>query len=255
MIRRLTTTLLIAALCAAFNSASAKDFYELRTYQLNSPEKAAVFDTVMAAAIPILEEAGVTPVGVFRAKREKDGDPNWRYVLATAASLDTFATARAALASDQDFVETARDYLSYEQADPAFARISVSTFAAFSGFPKLATPPADNGGERFFALRVYESHDELKALLKINMFNTGELDIFADTGLRGVFFGSALSGDNLPNLTYMLVYNNEAEHKKAWKAFRSAPAWNTLKADEKYADTVSKITTRFLVATSYSGIR
>ena len=73
--------------------------------------------------------------------------------------------------------------------------------------------------------------------------------------LRALPKNTPRSGDNLPNLTYMLVYNNEAEHKKAWKAFRSAPAWNTLKADEKYADTVSKITTRFLVATSYSGIR
>ena len=53
----------------------------------------------------------------------------------------------------------------------------------------------------------------------------------------------------------MLVYDNEAEHKTAWDAFRKAPAWLALKGEEQYADTVSKIDSKFLIATDYSGIR
>jgi hypothetical protein len=255
MKRQTVVSLILSALCVASSLAAEQEFLELRTYQLNSPEKAAVFDKMMAAAVPALKEAGVAPVGVFKGKGEKGGDLNWRYVLTSAKSLDTLASSRAPLASDQEFLEAARDYLSLEKSDPAYSRIAVSTFKAFEGFPKLVAPAPDAGSERFFELRIYESHSEMKAFMKVHMFNNGEIDIFNAAGLRPVFFGSALSGGNVPNLTYMLVYENEAEHKKAWDAFRQAPAWKALRSEEKYKDTVSKIDSLFLVATEYSGIR
>jgi len=255
MNRTSVLSLLASVLCASALAAQDRDFYQLRTYQLNSPEKAAAFDTMMAAAIPVLNKAGVSPVGVFKGKRGKDGDPNWRHVLSAAKSLDTFAEARTALASDEAFLEAAGPYLSYGKKDPAYARISGSTFIAFEGVPKLVAPAPDPGGERFYELRIYESHSELKAFMKVAMFNDGELDIFADSKLRGVFFGSALSGDKLPNLTYMLVYDNEAEYKTVWDSFRKAPAWQAMKTDPKYADTVSRITSLFLVPTDYSGLK
>ena len=91
--------------------------------------------------------------------------------------------------------------------------------------------------------------------MKVKMFNDGELDIFSDVGLKGVFFGRALSGDNLPNLTYMLVYDNEDEKNTVWSSFLKAPAWNALKSEEMYKDTVSKIISKFLMPTEYSLIR
>ncbi len=244
-----------ATLLTMVVSAMGGEFYELRTYQLNSPEKAAAFDKMMRAAVPVMKKGGVTDIGVFRGKCEKAGDPNWRYVLTAAGSLDAIVLSRRAFASDEAFLEQARDYLSYGKDDPAYTRISVSAFSAFKGFPKLIKPSADTAGERYFELRVYESHSEYKAYMKVKMFDEGELDIFADVGLRGVFFGSAVSGDNLPNLTYMLVYDNEAEKEKAWGSFRKAPAWQALKDEEIYKGTVSRITSRFLVAMPYSTIR
>ena len=153
---------------------------------------------------------------------------------ALAGSMDELILARRAFASDEDFLEQARDYLSFKKTDPAYMRISVAAFSAFKGFPKLIKPSADAGGQRYFELRIYESHSEYKAYMKVKMFNEGELDIFADVGLRGVFFGSAVSGDNLPNLTYMLVYDTEAGKEKAWESFRKAPAWKALKAEDIY---------------------
>lgn len=255
MHRPFSLFILTSLLSASFLLAQDREYYELRTYQLNSPEKAAAFDTMMTAAIPALEKAGVSPVGVFKAKRPEDGDPNWRYVLAAAKSLDTLANARITVRNDPALIAAAQPYLSFPKNDPAFARLSISTFVAFEGFPKLVQPAPDTGGERFYELRIYESHDELKAFMKVAMFNNGELDIFADSKMRGVFFGSALSGPDLPNLTYMLVYDNEAEHKKVWNTFRNAPAWKKMKSDPQYKDTVSKITAIFLVPTDYSAIK
>jgi hypothetical protein len=43
-------------------------------------------------------------------------------------------------------------------------------------------------------------------------------------------------------------------HKRNWAAFGAHPAWVRLKNDPQYADTVSKITSRFLVPAGYSQI-
>ena len=60
---------------------------------------------------------------------------------------------------------------------------------------------------------------------------------------------------NLPQLTYMLVYDNEEARKKAWQDFLAHPDWLTLKEEERFKDTVSKIHSRFVKATDYSQIQ
>ena len=42
---------------------------------------------------------------------------------------------------------------------------------------------------------------------KIRMFDEGEIAIFRKVGMIPVFFGEALAGRNLPQLTYMLAYS------------------------------------------------
>ena len=100
---------------------------------------------------------------------------------------------------------------------------------------------------RIFELRVYESHNAIKAKKKIEMFNAGgEIAIFLRTGLTPVFFGETLIGATIPNLTYMLVFDDMADHDRDWQAFRVDPAWDKLKKDPQYKDTVSNITRTFL---------
>ena len=52
----------------------------------------------------------------------------------------------------------------------------------------------------------------------------------------------------------MLCSADRETHKKNWQAFLDHPTWKRLVADPQYADTVSKITSRFLVPASYSQI-
>ena len=87
------------------------------------------------------------------------------------------------------------------------------------------------------------------------MFNEGgEIDIFRKTGLRPVFFGETLIGQRLPNLTYMLAFENLAARDKHWEIFQNDPEWKELRADKQYADTVSNITDIILQPVSYSQI-
>jgi hypothetical protein len=107
---------------------------------------------------------------------------------------------------------------------------------------------------RIFELRTYESHSEAKALKKIEMFNSGEIDVMREVGLAPVFYGQALIGRDLPHLTYMLSAEDRSAHKKHWGGFGAHATWKKMKDDPQYADTVSKITSRFLVPTGYSQI-
>jgi hypothetical protein len=68
------------------------------------------------------------------------------------------------------------------------------------------------------------------------MFNKGELEIFRKTGLNPVFFGQALIGPGMPNLTYMLAFDDMEQQKKAWDTFRTDPDWLTIRAIPEYSD-------------------
>jgi hypothetical protein len=121
--------------------------------------------------------------------------------------------------------------------------------------PKIEQPSYSREKKaRMFELRTYESHSEVKALKKVEMFNSGEIETMREVGLGPIFYGQALIGADLPHLTYMLSAEDQEAHKKHWDAFGKHPVWNKLKNDPQYADTVSKIVNRFLVPTAYSQI-
>ena len=106
---------------------------------------------------------------------------------------------------------------------------------AFSGMPTLETPVTAPG--RILQLRIYESPTEATNLKKIEMFNdAGEIRIFRKVGLHPVFFGQAIIGEKMPNLTYMLAFKDEQELNANWQRFRTDPEWQKLKAMPEYAD-------------------
>ena len=214
------------------------------------------------AAIPGLNKLGIKPVGVF-AQMERTGTPaptevvdaNSLFVLIPYPTLESFATAGAKLHADPVFQKAGAEYLHTAKANSAFERIDSWLMLAFSGMPKLEQPAySRDKKQRLFEMRTYESHSEFKALKKVEMFNSGEIETMHEVGLGPIFFGQALIGPALPHLTYMLSAENAEAHKKHWGEFGKHPVWNKLKNDPQYDDTVSKIVNRFLVPTTYSQI-
>ena len=55
------------------------------------------------------------------------------------------------------------------------------------------------------------------------MFNGGEIATFRRTGLQPVFFAKTLVGAKLPNLTYLLVFDDLAARNKNWATFVADP--------------------------------
>jgi len=227
------------AAAAGAGSPGAKEFYELRLYAIESPEKQKVMEEFFRdAAIPALGRIGIKPVGVFK---EAEGKTSDLFVLLPHPCLESVATTGAKLMADQEFLKAGAAVLDAPFGDPAYKRIESSLLLAFDGVPKLQVPATKDS--RILQLRIYESHNVKKALKKIEMFNTGgELDIFRRVGLPVVFMGQALIGTKLPNLTYMLAFDDEAAKEKGWAGFMKDPGWLKLKDDPQYKDTVCNIT-------------
>lgn len=254
----LASALLTLSLLPAAAQDAGNPLLELRVYQLKSEAKAELFDrTAREAFLPALSRAGVSPVGVFKPKESPQGsDHVLRYMVLPYDSAAEIVQVRQKLAADSEFLSAAADYLSVGKGNETFHRIESSLFVGFNGMPELKVPArAGDPSGRFFELRTYESLSEVKGVLKVQMFNDAELAIFDKVGLKGVFYGQALVAANLPQLTYMLVYEDDADHKAAWQRFLAHPDWLTLKEDVTYKDTVSRIVSTFLLAMDYSQVK
>jgi len=224
-----------AAMGAAGNDAQSgaggRKFYEVRLYHVKDAEqKKGVEQFFAEAAIPALNRLGITPVGVFEDEKE----PSPVYVVIPYPSLEAFATMTARVRADQEFQEKGAAFANATGENPAFTLMEVSLLMAFTGMPRLETPAKGPG--RVAQLRIYESPSVMCGQKKIEMFNTRELAIFRKTGLNPVFFGEALAGGKMPNLTYMLAFESAEERDAAWGRFRSDPEWLELKAMPEYAD-------------------
>jgi hypothetical protein len=159
------------------------------------------------------------------------------------------------LTADKDYHIAAADFFALPKKDPAYKRIESRLMKAFAGMPVIEMPKQTKSkAPRIFELRIYESHNEQKANLKVEMFNSGEIQVMRDTKLAPVFYGQTLISNDVPNLVYMTSASNTDEHKEHWQAFKVHPEWQRLKKLPKYKGTVSKMTKIFLVPTPYSQI-
>ena len=234
------------------------EYYEIRRYHLRrGPGQQVVDEYLRQAAVPAWQRAGAGPVGVFSVMIGADS-PSF-YVVLPHKSLDAFSSMPERLAADAEYQTAGAAYLNAAATQPAFVRIETSLARAFETMPRLELPfgGGENGKKaRIFELRTYESHSEKAARKKIEMFNTGEIAIFRRAGLQPVFFGETLIGQKMPNLTYMLVYEDMPAHDKQWSAFSSDPEWKKLSTTPGFtdADIVSNISNMYLRPTAYSQI-
>jgi hypothetical protein len=127
---------------------------------------------------------------------------------------------------------------------------------AFKNMPTVEIPTSLlHKKSRIYELRIYESHSQVAGKKKIQMFNEGgEIAIFRKTGLNPVFFAETIIGKQMPNLSYMLVFENMDSRYKHWEIFRKDPAWLKLRVDAQYKDTVSNVTDIILKPAAFSQI-
>ena len=229
------SALLGLAPLSAVSKVGGREYYELQKYHLINRSHQERFNAFMRTVlVPALNRIGIAPVGVFSVTYGSTSPTV--YMLLPHKSADSVVRTVPRLMADSEYVKEINTPIS----KPSYVRMESLLMAAFEGMPRIEMPPENRG---IFELRIYESHSVKAGQKKIEMFNDGgEIQIFRDTGLNPVFFGETIIGPQMPNLTYMLAFEDMAERDRNWSVFRNSPAWKKLSADQQYKDTVSNIT-------------
>jgi hypothetical protein len=213
--------------------ASNREFYQIRRYSLLSGPQTKLTESYFSdALIPAVGRVGMGPVGAFRV--DIGPETPVYYVLIPGASLQALAELDLRLVDDAAFLKAADPFWNATAVAPAFQRVESSLLAAFAGWPKL-TASAATKGKRIFQLRTYESPSNGDHVRKVEMFHSGEFEIFLKAGFHPVFFGDTLVGSRMPNLTYMLSFADQAELDAKWNLFRDDPDWRKLSTSPRFA--------------------
>ena len=238
-------------------TAAKKAIIELRYMRLRNTagnQMQRTSDFLKNIAVPALKRAGVGPLGFFAPVIGEESP----FILALASfpSIAAMEAAREKENADEDYIRGRDAYnsgpgLSYE-------RLEGSLLRCFDVMPAVEPPP--NDGKRpakIFELRMYESNNGTTLARKIKMFNEGEAGIFKRLGMQPVFFAETIVGAKMPNLVYMLSYDDLAARDRLWKAFGSDPEWQKFRAQPGYADSeiVSNISNSILRPLAFSDIR
>jgi len=242
----------MSSLAAAAEGGGGKqEYFELRHYHLHTgSKKRLVGDFLRDVGIPAMNRIGIGPVGVFNVMYGPNSPS--LYVLMVHKSLESVANSSSLLMADKEYLKAGADFINASLSEPAYIRMESSLMLAFKHLPKLQVPEKKN---RIFELRIYESHSVKASKKKIEMFNEGgEIALFKKTGLQPVLFGETLIGPKMPNLMYMLVFDNMADRDNKWGVFGRSPGWKKLREMDEYKDTVSNITDIILRPERYSQI-
>ncbi len=232
---------------------AGSEFYELRIYTLkNAQQLKLVQDFLEQAAIPALNKLGSKTIGVFTEYLSQGFTK--LVVVIPFSSLETYIKVNDQLAADAVYQQAGAAYLTADPLAPAYERIESSLLQSFTMMPKIELPEKKS---RIFELRRYESPNEAAGKKKIEMFNQGgEIAIFKRVGLTPVFFGETLIGPLRPNLTYLLTFDDMADHDQKWKTFSGDSEWKKVSGMPEYANAkiISSINRMFLVPTAFSQI-
>jgi hypothetical protein len=88
-------------------------------------------------------------------------------------------------------------------------------------------------------------------------FREGEVSILTKIGATPILFAPTVIGDDVPNMTWITAFENEAARDKAWAAFGADPDWQKLSAEsrQRYGDNPTSRQIRLYRAAAYSPIR
>ena len=229
----------------AQRSRGSKKYIELRVYTASDLEKKEklinVFDE---ALIPALNRQGIKPVGVFWTNKdinENNADFDLSvFVLYPHQSLESALQSNAKLLADKKFLKAAAPILDAPMKEPLYTTLKSTLMTGFNLCPTVEVPTLAE--DRILQLRYYKSYNFQRNAAKVHMFDVGgELALFRKSKMHPIFFGDTIFGDMMPNLTYMLGFENEDARKLAWKTFVESPEWADMKDRPMYKDTANTI--------------
>jgi hypothetical protein len=239
--------------------APKKDFYEIQVYHFkNSEQQAALDQYIRDAFLPALHRAGIKKIGVFRPISSDTAQLKTLYVFIPFRAMKEWEKLPRVLEKDAAYISGSRTFTDAPADKKPFDRLETILIDAFPLHTQFELSGLTNPlTERIYELRSYESPTPHLYKTKVRMFNEGgEIALFKRLGFNAIFYGSVLAGAKMPNLMYMISFQNMAEHDAHWKAFVDSPEWKTLTAMPEYENkvSVSHIDSILMHAAEYSDI-
>jgi len=250
----LSSSALAAAPAYLKGAGRPNQYIELRFYDLHNGtanQAGRLREFFENEHLPMTKRLGLGPVGYFQVYLGPDMPK-----LAVISALDSPADIekrRAAQRADKEWMQAVQEVAA---ANPVYDRVESWLLRTFDKMPRLEVPELVEGkAPRFFDMRIYESENCHKAALKVEMFNSGEIELFRETGLNPLFFGEAMFASKMPQLTYMVYYDDWEAREAAWAKFVAHPEWKKMRSDPRWAGTVSNITNTHFNPLPFSPIR
>ncbi len=253
---------LVVCICLLFNAFAFTNkpkqiYYQIIVYHLKSEAQILTVDQYLEKAyLPALHKTGIKKVGVFKPISNDTAADKRIYVLIPMKTIDQLDKIDEAIWKDADHEKNGVEYLNKVFDQPAFQRKESMLVKAFENMPDFAIPNLTGSvAEKIYEFRSYEGSTEKLYRSKVDMFNAGgEIALFERLQFNAVFYGSVLSGAQMPNLVYMTSFNNQAERDAKWKVFSADPEWKSLSSMPKYLKTVSHADIVLMHATAYSDL-
>lgn len=258
MTRRRSLIAVPAAAAAMPAAGRSPSIVEMRYFQLRNSadmQSQRTTDFLRTSFSPAVGRSGGTLQGAFANLIAPNGP--FFITLCSFASVAAWDQAIEKLAADKQYQKDMETLDA--KGGLTFTRMESTLLRCFRTLPDVEVPPTDlKRAPRVFELRTYESASPITLRKKIGMFEDGgEIAIFRRVGLLPVFFGETICGRQMPNLTYMLAYDNLAAREQNWAKFISDPEWAKLRATPGLSDAeiVSNISNTLLRPLPFSSIR
>lgn len=228
-------------------------FYSLESYKLkNGSQLPRLHDYFSQALLPSMAKVHTGPK-IFMEALVAPHMPQVAVVYGFE-SLEEMAAIHSKLSSDSEFRNNTETLES--GAEPPFESLDTTLLEAAPYSPEV--PIAGEGSKpRIFELRVYHSptYRQLKALHE--RFAGPEIRIFHRVGVHPLLYSSTLIGQNLPNLAYLIPFDDLSAREKAWNAFNADPEWIKVRKEsiDRSGQIASTIQISLWRAAAYSPVR
>jgi hypothetical protein len=212
---------LLAGLAALLSLPAIADdgrVYEMRTYYANEGKLDALLTRFRDHTVDLFEKHGMTNVGYFVPA---DNPDNKLVYFLSYPSRDARDKSWKAFLADPVWKAA---YAASTENGKLVGKIDKLFLQATDYSPKLKIKKSKK--PRFFELRAYTAAEGKMDYLDYR-FKEDTIGIFKNNGMTNVIYWHPMADQegHGNTLIYLLAYDSEEGHKKAWAGFRADPDW------------------------------
>jgi hypothetical protein len=210
------------AYAAQGTAAKKPGCYVLQHYRLQLGSQATrLADYLSKSYLPALDRAQAAP-GLVLDAQLSEHLPQVTVIQAFESSEQLWSV-RVKLNADKA-LEAATDAWQAGSVPP-YESLTQELLEATNFAPEFVPLNPQPKAPRVFEMRIYQTHTQKELRGLVERFAEAEAKILARAGSQLVMFGTTVFGNDKPNLTWMLAFEDMAAREKFSAAFNADPEW------------------------------